>query len=238
MPAVRTTRPSPPGRVVVTIVVAMVVTSLVAGWAGDLLFAELVDRHPLLLILLTPRNRNLALTTNELDALSYYGVGFLRLVFSDPFYFLLGLWYGDRAIAWTERRSRSYGPFIRDGERWFRKLAYPMVFVAPNNIICALAGATGMAPLAFIVLNVAGTVARLVAIRVLGATFESPLSGVVDFIGDYRTPILILSAIVVAWTVLGEFRGDGGELKTLAEIEHEAGREPPATGDEPDDQSR
>jgi membrane protein DedA with SNARE-associated domain len=215
-------RPVPPGRLVVTIVVAMVVLSLVAGWAGDLLFASLVDRHPLALIALSPRNRNLALTTNALDAASYYGVGFARLVFSDPFYFLLGRWYGDRAIAWAERRSRTYGPFVRDGERWFSKLAYPLVFAAPNNIICSLAGATGMRPAVFLILNGSGTVARLVAIRVLGATFESPLSGIVDFIGRYRTPILILSALAVAWTIFGELRGDNSELKTLAELEHDA----------------
>jgi membrane protein DedA with SNARE-associated domain len=219
---VTSVRHAPPGRLVVSIVIGVVVLSLVAGWAGDLLFAQLVDNHPLLLILLTPRNRNLALTTNELDALSFYLGGGLRLLFSDPFYFLLGLWYGERAIRWTERRSRSYGPFVRDGERWFRKLAYPLVFLAPNNIICLLAGATGMAPLTFLALNVSGTAARLVAIRALGATFESPLSRIVDFIAEYRTPILILSAVLVAWTVFGEFRGDNSELKTLAELEHEA----------------
>jgi membrane protein DedA with SNARE-associated domain len=219
---VTSVRHAPPGRLVVSIVIGVVVLSLVAGWAGDLLFAQLVDNHPLLLILLTPRNRNLALTTNELDALSFYLGGGLRLLFSDPFYFLLGLWYGERAIQWTERRSRSYGPFVRDGERWFRKLAYPLVFLAPNNIICLLAGATGMAPLTFLALNVSGTAARLVAIRALGATFESPLSRIVDFIAEYRTPILILSAVLVAWTVFGEFRGDNSELKTLAELEHEA----------------
>jgi membrane protein DedA with SNARE-associated domain len=206
----------------VSVVVALVVASLVAGWAGDLLFAALVDRHPLVLIALTPRNRNLALATNELDALSYYTVGFLRLVFSDPFYFLLGLWYGQRAIAWTERRSRTYGGLVRDGERWFRKLAYPLVFAAPNNVVCTLAGATGMRPVTFFALNFSGTVTRLVAIRALGATFESPLDAVVDFVARHRTPILVVSAVLVTWTVVRELRGDRGELATLADLEHEA----------------
>ena len=234
-------RPASPGRLAVTLVLALVGASLVASWAGDLLFAQLVDHHPLVLIALTPRNRNLALTTNSLDAVSYYGVGFARLVFSDPFYYLLGWWYGDRAIAWTERRSRTYGPFVRDGERWFRKLAYPLVFAAPNNIICGLGGATGMRPLVFAALNVSGTLTRLVAIRALGATFESPLASVVDFIGRYRLPILVLSALAVAWTVFGELRGDNSELKTLADLEHDAAdpavepRSPgdPDAGDEP-----
>ena len=195
---------------------------MLSGWVGDLLLSQIVDRNPLLLIALNPRNRNLILATNELDALPYYLVGFVRLIASDPVNYLLGFWFGDRAIAWTEKRSRTYGPLIRDGEHWFRRLSLPLIFAAPNNIICALAGATGVSLRMFAVLNVAGTVARLVAIRQLGSTLESPISSVVDFIGEYRTPILILSVIGVAWTIFGEFRGDNSELAALRKLEEEA----------------
>ncbi len=195
---------------------------MLSGWVGDLLLSQIVDRNPLLLIALNPRNRNLILATNELDALPYYLVGFVRLIASDPVNYLLGFWFGDRAIAWTEKRSRTYGPLIRDGEHWFRRLSLPLIFAAPNNIICALAGATGVSLRMFAVLNVAGTVARLVAIRQLGSTLESPISSVVDFIGEYRTPILIVSVIGVAWTVFGEFRGDNSELAALRKLEEEA----------------
>lgn len=195
---------------------------MLSGWVGDLLLSQIVDRNPLLLIALNPRNRNLILATNGLDALPYYLVGFVRLIASDPVNYLLGFWFGDRAIAWTEKRSRTYGPLIRDGEHWFRRLSLPLIFAAPNNIICALAGATGVSLRMFAVLNVAGTVARLVAIRQLGSTLESPISSVVDFIGEYRTPILIVSVIGVAWTVFGEFRGDNSELAALRKLEEEA----------------
>ena len=195
---------------------------MISGWVGDLLLSQIVDRNPLLLIALNPRSRNLILATNELGALPYYLVGFLRLIASDPVNYLLGFWFGDRAIAWTERRSRTYGPLIRDGEHWFRRLSLPLIFAAPNNIICALAGATGVSLRLFALLNVTGTIARLVAIRQLGATLESPISSVVDFIGQYRTPILIVSVIGVAWTVFGEFRGDNSELAALRKIEEEA----------------
>ncbi len=220
--AVRFERGVPPARPIVTLCVAISIASMLSGWVGDLLLSQIVDRNPLLLIALNPRNRNLILATNELDALSYYLVGFFRLIASDPVNYLLGFWFGDRAIAWTERRSRTYGPLIRDGEHWFRRLSLPLIFAAPNNIICALAGATGVSLRMFAVLNVAGTVARLVAIRQLGATLESPISSVVDFIGQYRTPILIVSVIGVAWTVFGEFRGDNSELAALRKIEEEA----------------
>ena len=195
---------------------------MLSGWVGDLLLSQIVDRNPLLLIALNPRNRNLILATNELDALVYYLVGFFRLIASDPVNYLLGFWFGDRAIAWTEKRSRTYGPLIRDGEQWFRRLSLPLIFAAPNNVICALAGATGVSLRMFAVLNVTGTIARLVVIRQLGSTLESPISSVVDFIGEYRTPILIISVIGVVWTVFGEFRGDNSELTALRKLEDQA----------------
>lgn len=208
----------PPARPIVVVCIAISIVSMVSGWLGDLLLAQLVDKNPVALIALNPRNRNLILATNELDAATFYLVGFFRLVFSDPVNFLLGFWFGDRAISWTERRSRTYGPLIRDGEEWFRKLSYPLIFLAPNNIICALAGATGVRAGVFAFLNITGTLFRLVMIRLVGETLESPIGSVVDFIARYRTPILIISALGVAWTVFGEFRGDNTELGSLRHL--------------------
>jgi hypothetical protein len=202
-------------------VVALVIVSQTAALLGDLVLAGIVDRHPTLLVALNPRNRNLVLATNQLSALSYYAIGFSRLVASDPLYYLLGYWFGDRAIAWAERRSRTYGPFIRDGERLFRQASYPLIFLAPNSIICALAAATGVRLRAFIMLNIGGTVARLILIRQLGEVFSSPLERVLGFIAEYRIPLLVLSAIGVAWTIFGEFRGDNSELNTLRQLDTE-----------------
>ncbi len=211
-------RGHPPRKAIVRIVIGLVLLSQGAALFGDLALAEIVDRQPALLIALNPRNRNLTLATNQLDASTYYLVGFLRLIASDPLYYLLGYWYGDRAIAWTERRSRTYGPLIREGKEVFRRLAYPLIFLAPNNVICALSAATGVSLGAFVALNLTGTVARLVLIRQLGAVFESPLEGIVDFIAAYRIPILILSAIAVAWTVYNEFFAENSEMHTLVEL--------------------
>ena len=49
----------------------------------------------------------------------------------------------------------------------------------------------------------------------------SPLQSIVDFIAEYRVPVLIISAIAVAWTIFGEFRGDNSELKALTELTKE-----------------
>ena len=111
---------------------------------GDALAPKLVDEHPLLLIAMNARNRNLILVTNQLDAVSYYVVATLRLLLSDPLFFLIGYWYGDTALTWMEQRTKTYGTMLRQWERWFGKAAYPLVFIAPNNVICLFAGAAGM----------------------------------------------------------------------------------------------
>ncbi len=203
-----------------------------AALLGDLFLAGIVDREPALLIALNPRNRNLALATTQLSAGVYYTIGFIRLVASDPLYYLLGYWYGERAIAWTERRSRTYGPLIRDGERLFRKASLPLIFAAPNNIICAMSAATGVRLRTFIALNLSGTVVRLIVVRQLGEVFQSPIERIIDLIARYRVPLLILSAIGVAWTIFGEFRSKDSELETLLHLEDaEATSDTGADGD-------
>lgn len=215
----RLERGTPPSKWIVRTVITLVVISQGSALLGDLFLAGIVDRHPALLIALNARNRNLALATNQLSAATYYSIGFARLVAVDPLYYLLGYWFGERAIAWTERRSRTYGPLIRDGERLFRRGSYPLIFLAPNNIICALSAATGVRLGTFIALNLSGTVVRLFLVRQLGEIFSSPLRAIVDFIADYRIPLFILSAIAVAWTVFGEFRGNNSELQSLRALE-------------------
>jgi len=215
---VRLERGNPPARWIVRIVVGLVIVSQGAALLGDLFLAGIVDRNPELLIALNPRNRNLALATTQLSAVAFYGIGFARLVVSDPLYYLLGYWYGDRAIAWTERRSRTYGPLIRDGERFFRRSSYPLIFIAPNNIICAMSAATGVRLPTFIALNLSGTVVRLYLVRQLGEIFRSPLESIIDFIAAYRIPLLVLSALLVAWTVFGELKG--GKDSELSQLRH------------------
>lgn len=219
----------------VRILIGLVILSQGAALIGDLALAEFVDQRPAWLIALNPRNRNLALATNQLDAVTYYGIGFARLVASDPVYYLLGFWYGDRAMAWVRQRSRTYGPLVDDGERFFRRASYPLIFAAPNNVICALSAATGVRLRTFIALNLSGTVARLYVVRRLGVAFASPIQSVIDFIARYRVPVLIVSAILVAWTLYNEFRGDNSELATLRDLardDDEAEDADGSTGDE------
>ena len=222
LPKVELERGKSPSKWIVRLGLAYIVASQIGGYIGNANIALWFDSRPALLILLMPRNTVLALTTPHLDATWWYVLGFFRNVLSDPVWFLFGFWYGERAIGWVERRSKTYGPLIREGQGFFRQYAYPLIFVMPNNYICLLSGASGIRLAPFIALNVTGTIARLVVIRQLGFTFSSPLASVSDFIAQYRWQIWAISIIAVAWTVYNEFFRGQGEAQSLAELTREA----------------
>lgn len=188
------------------------------AYAGDIFWSGIAEDKPTLLIILSARSRNLLLAVPNMAFATFFVIAFLRLLATDPIYFLLGYWYGDRAIAWTERRSRTYGPIVRDIEKWFGAWAYAFIIFMPNNIISALSGAAGIRVRTFFALNMTGTAIRLVLVWKLGETLQLPISKLLDWISTYQKPIMIVSAILVAWTIFGEFRGNNGELASLKDL--------------------
>lgn len=194
---------------------------VVASQVGDALAPTLVDTHPLVLIALNARNRNLLLAVNQLDPLSYYVVGTLRLLASDPLFYLLGYWYGERAMRWATERSPSTGRWLRRFEPWFRRAAYPLVFIAPNNIICLFAGSAGMRPAAFVALNVTGTVARLALIAVVGDIFAAPIDDLLGVIARYRWWLTGLTVALVAASSWWQSRTGETELEHVLHLDDE-----------------
>lgn len=213
-----------------TLILVPLVVMVIASNTAFLLFSTLVDTHPLVLITLSSQNRYLALTTNSLDALSYYTVGALRLLAPDPLFYLLGYWYGAKAIAWMERRLPSLGTSLRWLEKAFGKARYVIVFVAPNNAVCLLAGAAAMPVAVFAALNIAGTVARLVLIRALGNVFDKPISSALGFIQDYRWYVFGVSGILLVFSLWSDHRSGGSELDALRHLEEDLSGEASGPG--------
>jgi membrane protein DedA with SNARE-associated domain len=209
------------------LVVAPIVVLIIAAYVGDALTTTLADQHPLLLTILNARNRVLVLTTNRLDPFSYYLAGGLRLLASDPLFYLLGRWYGDAMVVWVEKRSKTFGEQVRLYERAFGAAAYPLVFIAPNAYICLFAGAAGMPVGPFFAVNIAGTAARLYLIRRVGEAFDAPIQAVLRFFARYRLPLLAVSVAIVVAILINDRRQGKDEIATMLELaEH-----PP---DEPD----
>jgi membrane protein DedA with SNARE-associated domain len=201
------------------LIVGPLICMVIASYVAEAIWPTLVNSHPLLLIVLNARNRNLALVATEIDAIPYYVVGTLRLLASDPLFYLLGYFYGDTAVAWVKRRWSFLSEWMDWIENAFAKAGYPIIFLAPNNLFCALAGATRMRPAVFLTLNVSGTIIRLFVIRWLGDIFSKPLDWVRDAIGEYRLILLPITITIVVVLFAREFRRGSSEVQQLVDLE-------------------
>jgi membrane protein DedA with SNARE-associated domain len=209
------------------LLVVPIVVIAVASSVGDALSPTLVVDAPLLLVALVPRNRFLVLAAPQLDFWPFFLVGMVRLALTDPLFYLFGRWYGDRAIDWTEQRIGAPGS-LRMLERWFRRAAYPIVAVAPNNFVCVLAGASGMSVVGFLVANLGGTAARMVLISWVGDVFSEPLLDVVDFVGRYRWWLTGVTVVIVVVSVWRARRRHASAIETVDEVAEELGEAPGA----------
>lgn len=207
----------PPSRLKLRLLLAGIGVVIVAGTLATAFTAPLATRHPLLLITLDARNRYLVLARN-VDLVPFLVVGTVRRALSDPLYWLLGRWYGDRAIRWLETKGGG-GVFVTYTERVFAKAAYPMVFLFPGAIVCALAGRVGMPFAAFLVVNIIGTIATVSVLRLFGDILGGPVDAILGFFNRHLVATTIVTvSLVVLSLVLNRMQGNS-ELPPLDEFE-------------------
>jgi len=203
------------------LLVGPIIVLVIMSNVGNVLFAELSTNRPLLLIALSAPNRNLILASHQIPLAAYFIVGFVRLMIPDFFFYALGYHYGDRSTRWMERRTPSFGTMMRQLETLFAKAGHILVLIMPNNPVCLIAGAARMRKSVFWTLNVVGTIGRLIIMWLIGEAFQSTVDTVLDFISRYRVQLLLVSALLVGFQVLWEWRSGNSEIQQLMELEHE-----------------
>ncbi|MGH9183532.1 MAG: DedA family protein [Acidimicrobiales bacterium] len=196
-----------------------IVVMTVAGMAADVVGPGLINERPLLQMALNPRNRYLLLASPQVGAVEFYVVGFVRLVLTDPLFYVLGLQYGDRALRWAERKMADDVGFVRSVERWFSKAAPVVIVVAPSGYMCLLAGATGMRPRVFVALNAVGTAGRLVLFRFVGDALSDQIFTVLDLIQRYQWWLIAISFVIVA--LQARRRRSSGAIESVSRMEAE-----------------
>lgn len=159
----------------------------VIGTIGTNIGPALVDERPLLVLSLSSRNRNLLGSIPYVDAVTFFGVGFVRLLAAAVALFLVGRWYGERALAWTEAQVGEMPAVYRWTERTTRKVGWLAVFLMPgSNIVCLLVGHLRMPPRRFVVLAMLGIAVRLVVLWFGGKQVEDQIQSVVGWINGYQ----------------------------------------------------
>lgn len=192
-----------PPRWLAPLLIAVVVGLYILGFATSGLATKLLKDHPLSLIALSPRYRWFILASPRIDVIPYFVVGIARLVASDPVYFALGWFFGDRAIQFFEDSLGK--PTIDKTRELFLKASTVMALFFAGPVICVLAGAAGMRPKRFFSLNVIGTTVIVAALRVFSDQLDGLITPVLRFNDRYSKYILIgtlaLSALYISRAV-------------------------------------
>jgi membrane protein DedA with SNARE-associated domain len=205
--------------------VTPIVALLAVGAVANASTSWLAANHPLALIALEARNRNLLLVASRVDPVPFVVAGVVRRMLSDPLFFLLGHFYGADALRWAERRLGGGDRLVRLTERSFRRASGVMVFLFPGALVCVLAGVSRMRPAVFLALNFAGTLTAVIVLRLFAGVLEAPLEALLAWNDRNVKWVTAALVVTVAGSLWWQHRRGQGELRAARELTDELDRD-------------
>jgi hypothetical protein len=184
---------------VVLVIATNVATAVWARW---------VDTNPEGLLVLSSRNRYLALTLAAGVPLGLYAlIAFVRIGIAFVVCHLIGRAYHDDAIGWFRKYLGVSGETIDSFNRGFARAEWVLIpFFAGSNIVAALSGVHRTPPVRLAVLLAAGIAARLVLLWWLARTFEAQLVDFLEWLQRYQWWAVGISVAVVLLVNIRNFR--------------------------------
>jgi membrane protein DedA with SNARE-associated domain len=159
----------------------------VAGTIGSNIAPALIDDHPVTILALSSRNRNLLGSVPFIDPLPYAVVGFLRVLAAGLVLYFIGRWYGAKGVRWVEGQVGEVPATIRWTQRAIDRAGWPLVVLMPgSNIVCLMVGHRRYAVRPFAALLCLGIALKLVVLWVGGKLLEDQIRAFLDFIDRYQ----------------------------------------------------
>ena len=170
-------RPSWAPLTLVAFVLLVIATNVASG-----VWARWVETNPEGLLMLSSRNRYLALTLAAgVPVGTYVLIGFVRIGAAFLVCHMIGRAYHNDAINWFRKFLGVKPDTIDSFNRGFARAEWVLIpFFAGSNIVAALSGVHRTPPVRLAVLLSVGIAGRLTLMWWLARTFESQL---VDFLG-------------------------------------------------------
>jgi len=164
----------------------------VIGTIGSNIGPALVDERPRLVLLLSSRNRNLFGSVPYIDPVWYSVIGFLRVLAAGVALYLVGRWYGQRAIGWVSDNVGELPAIYRWTERAVDRAGWLALLAMPgSNVVCLLVGHRGMPLRRFLPLIAAGIVVKLAVLWAGGRAFEDQIRSFLSAIERYQWWVVI-----------------------------------------------
>lgn len=185
------------------------VSLVIASNVAAAVWARWVSTNPEGLLMLSSRNRYLALTLAAGVSLPLYVViGFVRISAAFVVCHLIGRAYRNDAIEWFTKYLGVTQQSIEGFNRGFTKAEWVLIpFFAGSNIVAVLSGIHRTPPVRLAVLLVAGIAARLALMWALARTFESQLVDFLEWLQRYQWWAVGLSVAIVLLANLRNVRG-------------------------------
>ncbi len=189
---------------------AVPVAFALAAYAGQIFFAALIVRAPLLLLSLNATDPILLGVAHQAPLWAFMTIGLARLFVTDPFLYRLGYDYGPNAKAYLAAEFGPRSRVIRTMdwlERWFGRAGWLLLFAIPGYPMCLLSGIARMRQVLFVTVNLAGTLTRLALVWWVADVFSGSLGAVVRFVNRYSVPFTVaMFALVAVQTVRNQRR--------------------------------
>jgi hypothetical protein len=176
--------------------------------AATAVWAKWVNTNPEGLLVLSSRNRYLALTLASGVSLWWYVViGFLRIGVAFAICHLIGRAYSDTAIGWFTKYLGVTQEAINGFNRGFAKGEWVIIpFFTGSNIVAALSGVHRTPPVKLVALVTVGIAGRLLLMWWLARTFDDELVTFLEWLQRYQWWAVGISILAVLLINLRNFR--------------------------------
>jgi len=164
----------------------------VIGTVGSNIGPALVDEKPRLILMLSSRNRNLFGSVPYIDLASYISIGFVRILIAGIALYLVGRWYGTKALGWVEGNMGELPAIYKWTERAVDRAGPAILVLMPgSNIVCLLLGHRRMPPKKFVPLLMIGIAFKLAILWQGGRIFEEQIKSFLEWIEKYQWYVVV-----------------------------------------------
>lgn len=164
----------------------------VIGTVGSNIGPALVDEKPRLILMLSSRNRNLFGSVPYIDLASYIAIGFVRILIAGIALYLVGRWYGTKALGWVEGNMGELPAIYKWTERAVDRAGPAILVLMPgSNIVCLLLGHRRMPPKKFVPLLMIGIAFKMAILWQGGRIFEEQIKSFLEWIEKYQWYVVV-----------------------------------------------
>jgi membrane protein DedA with SNARE-associated domain len=190
--------------------VALVICSNI----GTAVSGDWANSHPEGLLMLSSRVRHLLLVAGNIDFWSYALIASIRLGLAFVICHLAGRAYGKQLLVWFGRFLGLTAEQIHSTFAMFHRAEWFVIpFFVGSNIVAAISGIGRTSAKRLAVLVPIGLGVRVVFWWIVARIADDQIDSVLDFLGRYQTPALIVGIVLtVAFVSLNVYRGRNFEL--------------------------